>query len=320
LKRLPIVVLVTALCPVHAEEPCRNQVVGSAVRLLGEGAYARAQKLLSAALQDTEQFGVEEPCTATAWNDLGVAYHGLGREYDAERCLKHAIRIWRSIGREDDPVFTRTANNLATVYVDTGHSAKAERTGIRFLAARLESMQPNDPQIATLLITVGALDRAQKRYPEAEHCFLRALAVVEKLNPQNIETMAVLSNLGRLYGAWGRSREAHSYLERALSIGEKTLGPEHPALATLLANLGTLHEPAEAEGFYKRALSISESTVGTGHPKIAQILNGYAKALRQMKRNTEAQAVERRSRAIRETASREDIRAYSVDVSDLRKW
>jgi tetratricopeptide (TPR) repeat protein len=320
LKLLPIVVLVGALCLTHAEEPCRNQVVGSAVRLLWDGAYARAEKLLSAALKDTEQFGVEEPCTATAWNDLGVAYHGLGKEYDAERCLKHAIQIWRRIGREDDPVLARTANNLATVYVDTGQSAKAERTGIRSLAARLESTQPDDPQVATLLITVGALDRAQKRYPDAERCFLHALAVAEKLNPQNIQTMAVLNNLGRLYSLCGRSGEAHSYLERALSIGEKMLGFDHPALATLLANLGTLHEPAEAEGFYKRALAIAENTVGPEHPKIAQILSEYAKALRQMKRKTEAQACERRAHAILETASREAIRAYTVDVSDLRRW
>jgi tetratricopeptide (TPR) repeat protein len=235
-------------------------------------------------------------------------------------CLKRAIGIWRKMRTEDDLVLVRTVNNLATVYVDAGQYAKAERIGFRSIVERLTSTRPNDEQVALLLITLGALDRAQGRYPEAERCLLHALAVAERLNPQSVQTMAVLNNMGRLYSVSGRSMEAHSYLERALRIGEKTLGSEHPALVTLLAYLGALHEPAEAAGFYKRAITIAENTVGPNHPGIAQILKEYAKALRQMNRKTEAQACERRSRAILETASREAIRAYTVDVSDLHKW
>jgi tetratricopeptide (TPR) repeat protein len=45
-----------------------------------------------------------------------------------------------------------------------------------------------------------------------------------------------------LYRAQGRYAEAEPPLKRALAIYEKTLGPDHPSVATGLNNLASLYE------------------------------------------------------------------------------
>ncbi len=58
----------------------------------------------------------------------------------------------------------------------------------------------------------------------------------------------------------GRTAEAEPLLKRSLAIDEKTLGPEHPEMATSLNELALLYQAqgryAEAEPLHKRALAI----------------------------------------------------------------
>jgi len=54
----------------------------------------------------------------------------------------------------------------------------------------------------------------------------------------------------------------------------------------------------EAEPHYLGALAILEKTVGEDHPHVATTLRNYADALRKMGRKREATSVERRANAI----------------------
>ena len=56
---------------------------------------------------------------------------------------------------------------------------------------------------------------------------------------------------------------------------------------------------AEAEPLYRRALGIWERTLGREHPHVASSLDKYATLLRRMNRETEAAAMEARAKAIR---------------------
>ena len=54
--------------------------------------------------------------------------------------------------------------------------------------------------------------------------------------------MAVgLNNLALLYNSQGQYAKAEPLYKRALAIWEKALGPEHPAVAFTLENLGELY-------------------------------------------------------------------------------
>jgi phosphatidylserine/phosphatidylglycerophosphate/cardiolipin synthase-like enzyme len=59
---------------------------------------------------------------------------------------------------------------------------------------------------------------------------------------------------------------------------------------------------AKAEPLYKRALAIREKTLGPEHPDVATCLESYALCLRAMDRPEEAASLETRVRAIRAKA------------------
>ncbi|CAN0540172.1 unnamed protein product, partial [Ectocarpus sp. 8 AP-2014] len=78
----------------------------------------------------------------------------------------------------------------------------------------------------------------------------------------------------------GKFDEAEPLYVRAVAIGEKVLGKEHPDLATWLNNLaGLLHKQGrfnEAEPLFERCLAIREKALGLDHPAVATVLNCQA--------------------------------------------
>lgn len=75
-------------------------------------------------------------------------------------------------------------------------------------------------------------------------------------------------------------KEAANLLNDALTIREKTLGENHPAVAATLNNLAVLYgkrgKYKDAEPLCKRALEIREKVLGKDHPDVAKQLNNLA--------------------------------------------
>jgi tetratricopeptide (TPR) repeat protein len=67
-----------------------------------------------------------------------------------------------------------------------------------------------------------------------------------------------------------RYNEAEPLFLRSLAIWEKSLGKNHPDVATSLNNLAELYDVqgkyVEAEPLYQRSLVIREKALGKGHP------------------------------------------------------
>jgi tetratricopeptide (TPR) repeat protein len=96
-------------------------------------------------------------------------------------------------------------------------------------------------------------------------------AVTDAAQEREDEQAAFLCNqLGRYLQMIGEYAEARPYLERALAIREKVLGPEHPYTASSLNNLAVLlddqGEYEQARPLYERALEIREKVLGPEHP------------------------------------------------------
>src|SRR5205085_10734771 len=72
------------------------------------------------------------------------------------------------------------------------------------------------------------------------------------------------------YYEQGNHERAETLWKQALALIEKTLGPEHPATAELLDDLGELSfaqgRYTQAQSFCQRALSICEKILGSEHP------------------------------------------------------
>src|SRR5215469_11198110 len=73
----------------------------------------------------------------------------------------------------------------------------------------------------------------EQHFAEAEPFLQAALAQAEKLGPEDARLRETLKSLAQLYVAEEKYAEAEPLYRRALALAEKSLGPEHPGLASL---------------------------------------------------------------------------------------
>ena len=110
-------------------------------------------------------------------------------------------------------------------------------------------------------------------------------------------------------------------MRRALAIGEKSLGSDHPNVATALGNLAQLFEAtsrlSEAEPLLRRALAIDEKSFGPDHPDVATDLNNLALLLYTMNRISEAEPLMRRAFTIAEKSFGPDHPDVAIDLNNL---
>lgn len=118
------------------------------------------------------------------------------------------------------------------------------------------------------------------------------------------------------YDAQGKLEDAEPLYLRALIITRKTLGAEHPDVATNLDHLGMLYATQGkfnlAESHYRQAIEIRRVKLGPSHALVAQSLEHYALLLREMGRTAEAQRAQATAASIRVKAAQ----ANRVEVVD----
>lgn len=87
-----------------------------------------------------------------------------------------------------------------------------------------------------------------------------------------------------------------------MRVEEKTLGSDHPDIATALNNLATLNHYLGAndmaEDFYIRALEIYEESYGKYHPFVATVLVNMVEFYEEIGRKDEAEMFAERVKQI----------------------
>jgi transcriptional regulator with XRE-family HTH domain/Tfp pilus assembly protein PilF len=122
-----------------------------------------------------------------------------------------------------------------TLLDEANHINSAEK---KALEARLNKISLSQ---AATSAAKGDIYETQLRYAEAVACYRQAVEIVEQITEGNERELAnYLSLLGLHLCHQGDFAGAKVYLERALAIREKVLGPEHPHTATSFDNLGCL--------------------------------------------------------------------------------
>jgi tetratricopeptide (TPR) repeat protein len=114
------------------------------------------------------------------------------------------------------------------------------------------------------------------RLQEAERLLIAALEQAEKYGTDDLRVADAANDLAVVYATAGRTAEAELLFRRALVIGEKGLGTEHPGVGATVQNLGILYATqqkyGEAEPLLKRALAINLKQYGVNHAKTALTL------------------------------------------------
>jgi tetratricopeptide (TPR) repeat protein len=114
------------------------------------------------------------------------------------------------------------------------------------------------------------------------------------------------ASLGSALYMIGDYASAQSYYQRALTLWERVLGPDHPSVAVGLGNLASVYQAqgryAEAELLLQRAQTICERVLGPDHPSMGTSLNNLASLYRAQGRYAEAELLYQRALATRERA------------------
>ncbi len=150
--------------------------------------------------------------------------------------------------------------------VVTGQAAElaVERaSGDELLRGRLAN------NIGNVEAAAGHVEEALRRYLQAEKLWRKQARISYRYT-------TILDNIGSNLITLGRTREALSYLERALAIQRLTLRPDHPEIARSLATLGeaklTLGWYREASESLDAALAIRRQELGADHKLTAYTL------------------------------------------------
>ena len=111
----------------------------------------------------------------------------------------------------------------------------------------------------------------------------RTRADGERTRQLILDTAVSLNNLGFLYQEQKQYAAAEPLFAQALVSMEKTLGPEHPSVATALGNIALMRQHqkdyAAAEPLYQRAIAINEKHLKPNHPAVMQSYQNYANFL-----------------------------------------
>jgi tetratricopeptide (TPR) repeat protein len=154
---------------------------------------------------------------------------------------------------------------------------------------------------ALLLLSDEVFDKA---YPGDFHCLSPLSSFLAHLNSHALQYAEVIALIAYKLHYIANYATALPLYERALSIREKVLGPEHPHVATTLNNLAALYRLmgnyTEALPLYERDLGISEKVLGPEHPDVATTLNNLAELYRFMGNYTEALPLYERALSISE--------------------
>jgi tetratricopeptide (TPR) repeat protein len=146
-------------------------------------------------------------------------------------------------------------------------------------------------------------------WPLCKRLYPQAVAVARHVEGMLIE-VSEASNLLKAAGIYtwrrGSYEEAEPLFQRALTIREKALGPDHPEVGASLNNLASLYGDQgryeEAEPLYQRALAIYEKALSPDHPDVAHPVLGLAHLHQAQNRPENAEPLFRRALALRESA------------------
>jgi len=144
--------------------------------------------------------------------------------------------------------------------------------------------------------------RYERCLPHAQEC----AQLIEQEQFTSDDARRILNQTGVYLWRHARYAEAEASYQQSLRIGEQTLGPDHPDVASPLNNLAILYyeqgKYTKAEPLYQRALRIYEQALGPDDPLVAYPLLDLGSLYYMQSKYAEAEPLYQRALRIREQA------------------
>ncbi len=264
--------------------------------LFAAGKFDRALEAVEALVADARALG-HRPFLAEALVALGVSQSEQGKAVSLTT-LREAFAEAQASGH--DVAVARAAIYLGAAMRD--HAAAHEWA--RIAAATLERLGSPPALTARNEAALGALLYVEDRNVEALLHMQAALVLSERAGDAETQRhVDYLNDLGVILVGLNMFDAGRARAEEALALGERVLGREHPALASMLTMLADVDE---RQGHWQaalarcdRALTILQA-IGRGESGLAAvIIDTRGRVLGPLGRHEEAIAANRRALEIR---------------------
>ncbi|MBL8725139.1 MAG: serine/threonine protein kinase [Planctomycetes bacterium] len=258
-----------------ADEPVlRASLEGLLGTVLSElGDHTTAEPMLADALAVRRiECGGDDERVVAALYDLGRTELQLGKLETAAATFQEAIGMAERLALPKSRLIAKLHQGLAASAISRRDFALAQAELAK--AYDLALGVATDADLADLLVNQANLQQMQRNLPEAEALFERADVLLRTAdNP--LQQATVATSLGNLRMVQGRAAEAEVQFRRALELGEKQLGPNHPVLIRRLCNLaGVLGQTNRLD----EAAPLLERAVALGNGVDARFDDGVANA------------------------------------------
>lgn len=156
--------------------------------------------------------------------------------------------------------------------LELGNDAEAEECFRKALEIGDRTVGPEHPDLMLLLNDLTRIYLRQSAYAAAEPLLLRLLEMKRNKGEDHPEVATVMASLATVRQALGRHESAEHLWRRVLDIRERTLAPNHFAIATALEHFGescaARGKIREALAAFQRAHTIRERTLGSDHSSL----------------------------------------------------
>ena len=174
------------------------------------------------------------------------------------------------------PLVAEALRRRGSLLRDAGEYAEAERD---LQQAYTRAVKHHHDQVAlhTAQMLTSVVGYRLARYGEGRQWGQMVALPLAERSGEPTEVATTLNHLGVVHSVQGKFEAAREHFQRALTIRENALGPDHTAVADSLNNLGTVYrnqgEYDKALECVARTLAIRQKALGTDHPHVALSLN-----------------------------------------------
>jgi tetratricopeptide (TPR) repeat protein len=237
---------------------------------------------------------------ASLLRDIGMVEIAAGNPGGADAPLSEAVALFERVYGPDHPRLSSTLNTLGAARLRAGRYAEAQALLERAVRVAETAGGPNHPDVGQALNNLALTFERQNRHDEAIAALRRSLAIVQQIDPEDPNGGIIRQNIGGMLNLAGRPEEARVELAAALELLERTVGPEHPAIAGVMTFTGdvarALGDLPRARAAYDRGYTIREQALGKDHPDLALCLLGLAQV--DLAEHDDAAALARVDRAL----------------------
>lgn len=161
-----------------------------------------------------------------------------------------------------------------------GRYREALPLGEEVISVRTRILGPEHPKTLLIKNNVAATYHALGDYWKAEPLLKEIAAVLEKRMPDDGQTVTAIVNLAAIYRTRKEYGNAEPLYRKALLLGERVHGKDHPELAPIIRGLSLLYLDVEdfprAEEFARKSLTMSERFKGPDSPETGFSLSNLA--------------------------------------------